>query len=502
MAKELGITKRTENYAEWYNDLVKRADLAENSVVRGCMVIKPNGYAIWELMQAALDRMFKDTGHVNACFPLLIPKSFFEKEAEHVEGFAKECAIVTHHRLRSDGKGGLEADPDAKLEEPFVIRPTSETIIWHSYKNWIQSYRDLPLLINQWANVMRWELRPRLFLRTSEFFWQEGHTAHATYDEAEEESLTILDIYARFAEEWMAVPVVKGIKSDGEKFAGADHTYTIEAMTQDFRAIQAGTSHHLGQNFAKAFDVTYQSAEGKDEHVWATSWGVSTRLIGTMLMAHSDDNGFVCPPKLAPNQVVIIPIGRKDDWDKVVARADQMAAEIKSTNWSGQPIRVKVDKRDRESPGFKFNDWELKGACLRIEIGPRDLEAGQCVIARRESGEKVTVTLDSLASTVQEQLTEMHNGLFQNALEMRDQNTKRVDTWDEFLACFASEGGGGFVIAHWDGTQETEDKINELTKATIRCIPLVPLAPTDAEPGVCVYSGKPSKQRVIFAKAY
>lgn len=502
MAKELGITKRSENYAEWYNDLVKRADLAENSVVRGCMVIKPNGYAIWELMQASLDKMFKDTGHVNACFPLLIPKAFFEKEAEHVEGFAKECAIVTHHRLRSDGKGGLEPDPEAKLEEPYVIRPTSETIIWHSYKNWIQSYRDLPLLINQWANVMRWELRPRLFLRTSEFFWQEGHTAHATYDEAEEESLTILEIYAKFAEDWMAVPVIKGIKSDGEKFAGADHTYTIEAMTQDFRAIQAGTSHHLGQNFAKAFDVTYQSADGKDEHVWATSWGVSTRLIGTMLMAHSDDNGFVCPPRLAPNQVVIIPIGRKDDWDRVVSKADEMAEKIKSTNWSGLPIRVRVDKRDRESPGFKFNDWELKGACLRIEIGPRDLEANQCVIARRESGEKQSVSIDDLAEGVCQHLTAMHENLFNNAQELRNNNTKRVDTWAEFLDCFAVEGGAGFILAHWDGTQETEDKISEATKATIRCIPLKPLHPDDAIPGSCVYSGKPSQQRVIFARAY
>lgn len=502
MAKELGITPRSENYAEWYNDLVKRADLAENSVVRGCMVIKPNGYAIWELMQAALDGMFKATGHVNACFPLLIPKAFFEKEAEHVEGFAKECAIVTHHRLRADGKGGLEPDPDAKLEEPYVIRPTSETIIWHSYKNWIQSYRDLPILINQWANVMRWELRPRLFLRTAEFFWQEGHTAHATYDEAEQESLTILDVYTRFAEEWMAVPVIKGVKSEGEKFAGADHTYTIETMTQDFRAIQAGTSHHLGQNFAKAFDVTYQSSEGKQEFVWATSWGVSTRLIGTMLMAHSDDQGMVCPPRIAPNQVVFVPIGRKDDWDRVVAKCDELADKLRDTKWSDLPIRVKVDKRDRESPGFKFNDWELKGACMRIELGPRDLEAGQCVLVRRDDGVKKTVDLDSLDLTVEAELSAMHDNLFAKALELREANTKRVDTWDDFKACFAGEGGGGFVVAHWDGTQETEDAINEQTKATIRCIPLEPLEPADGEPGACVFSGKPSKQRVVFAKAY
>jgi len=502
MAKELGITARSENYAEWYNDLVKRADLAENSVVRGCMVIKPNGYAIWELMQAALDGMFKATGHVNACFPLLIPKSFFEREAKHVEGFAKECAIVTHHRLMPDGKGGLMPDPESELEEPYIIRPTSETIIWHSYKNWIQSYRDLPILINQWANVMRWELRPRLFLRTSEFFWQEGHTAHATSEEAEQESLTILDIYTRFCEEWMAVPVVAGIKTEGEKFPGADHTYTIEALTQDLRAIQAGTSHHLGQNFAKAFDVTYQSSEGKQEFVWATSWGVSTRLIGTLLMAHSDDNGFVCPPKLAPNQVVIVPIGRKDDWERVVAKSDEIANTLKSTVWSGLPIRVRVDKRDRESPGFKFNDWELKGACMRIELGPRDLEAGQCVIARRDGVEKRTVTIDQVVEAVCEDLTGLQQALLERARTLRDTNTKRVENWDEFKACFAGEGGGGFVLAHWDGTPETEKRINEETKATIRCIPRTPLDPSDVEPGKCVLTGNPSQQRVVFAKAY
>lgn len=502
MSKDLGITPRGENYAEWYNDLVKRADLAENSVVRGCMVIKPHGYAIWEYMQAALDGMFKATGHVNACFPLLIPKSFFEKEAEHVEGFAKECAIVTHHRLTSDGKGGLMPDPEAKLEEPYVIRPTSETIIWHSYKNWIQSYRDLPILINQWANVMRWELRPRLFLRTAEFFWQEGHTAHATTEEAEEEALTILDIYAKFAEDWMAVPVIKGIKSEGEKFAGADHTYTIETMTQDLRAIQAGTSHHLGQNFAKAFDVTYQSSDGKQEFVWATSWGVSTRLIGTMIMAHSDDKGLVCPPKLAPVQVVIIPIGRKDDWSKVVEAADGLAGRIRAMSYAGQPVRVKVDKRDRESPGFKFNDWDLKGACMRIELGPRDLEADQCVVSRRDQEAKTTITLGEAPDTVVAELGNLHETLYANALAMRNANTQSVDDWESFKACFPAEGGGGFVLAHWDGTQETEDRITQETKATIRCIPLKPLNPGDDSPGKCVLTGKPSKGRVVFAKAY
>ncbi len=502
MSKDLGITARTENYSDWYNELIKRADLAENSVVRGCMVIKPNGYALWENMQSALDKMFKDTGHVNACFPLLIPKSFFEKEAEHVDGFAKECAIVTHHRLTSDGKGGLKADPEAELEEPYIIRPTSETIIWHSYKNWIHSWRDLPILINQWANVMRWELRPRLFLRTSEFFWQEGHTAHATYDEAESEALTILEIYRKFSEEFMCVPVVRGLKSEGEKFAGADHTYTIEALTQDLRAIQAGTSHHLGQNFAKAFDVTFQSSEGTEEYVWATSWGVSTRLIGTLIMAHSDDKGFVCPPRIAPNQVVIIPIGRKDDWDKVLEVSNGLAERLRQSSWKGQAIRVKVDKRDRESPGFKFNDWELKGACLRIEIGPRDLEAGQCVLARRDSQEKATVELNNLESEVTRSLDGMHEALFLNALKMRSNHTRRVNTWDEFKECFSGEGGGGFVLAHWDGTQETEDKISEETKATIRCIPLEPFDPADNEPGICVKTGKPSQRRVVFAKAY
>ncbi|MCB0826445.1 MAG: proline--tRNA ligase [Armatimonadetes bacterium] len=503
MSRDKGITSRSENYAEWYNDLVKAADLADNSVVRGCMVIKPNGYAVWERLRDALDNMFKDSGHKNAYFPLLIPKSFLSKEAEHVDGFAKECAVVTHHRLMNDPNGtGVVVDPEARLEEELIIRPTSETIIWHSYKNWIQSYRDLPLLINQWANVMRWELRPRLFLRTAEFLWQEGHTAHATYEEAEEETLTILEIYRRAAEEWMCVPVVCGIKSDGEKFAGADHTYTIEAMTQDLRAIQAGTSHHLGQNFAKAFDVTFQTKEGKLEHVYATSWGVSTRLIGTLLMVHSDDNGFVCPPKLAPTQLVIIPIGRGEDREKVIAKANEIADQVSSTKWAGSKIRVEIDDREKESPGFKFNYWEMRGACLRMEIGPRDLEAGNCVIARRDTGDKETITLSDVVSAVTQGLDGMQKNLFERAVAMRTENTIRVDTWDEFQKVFEGEGGAGFVVAHWDGTQETEDAISAATKATIRCIPLTPLEPSDAEPGVCVYSGKPSKQRVVFARAY
>ncbi|MDI9641151.1 proline--tRNA ligase [Geitlerinema splendidum] len=499
----MGITPRAENYAEWYNDLVKKADLADNSVVRGCMVIKPHGYAVWELMQGALDRMFKETGHSNAYFPLLIPKSFLSKEAEHVEGFAKECAIVTHHRLMNDPNGkGVVVDPEAKLEEELIIRPTSETVIWHSYKNWIQSYRDLPILINQWANVMRWELRPRLFLRTAEFLWQEGHTAHATYDEAEQEALTILGIYKKFAEDFMAVPVITGLKSEGEKFAGAHHTYCIEAMTQDLRAIQAGTSHHLGQNFAKAFDVTFQNSEGKLEHVYATSWGVSTRLVGTLLMVHSDDKGFVCPPKLAPIQVVIVPIGRGEDREAVLQASDKLAEQIRGQSFAGKEVRVHVDKREKESPGFKFNYWELRGACIRIELGPRDLAEGKCVLSRRDESEKETVAIEGVAGSVTASLQAMHDALFAKALAMREENTRRVDTWDEFKAAFAGEGGGGFIVAHWDGTQETEDAINDATKATIRAIPLTPLAPGDDEPGVCVYSGKPSGQRVVFAKAY
>lgn len=504
MAKELGITARADNYAEWYNDLVKRADLADNSVVRGCMVIKPHGYAVWERMQAALDGLFKEHGHVNAYFPLLIPKSFLSKEAEHVEGFAKECAVVTHHRLMNspDGKG-VVVDPEAKLEEELIIRPTSETIIWNAYKGWIQSYRDLPLLINQWANVMRWELRPRLFLRTAEFLWQEGHTAHATFDEAEAEARLILHkCYQKFIEEWMAVPVVVGPKSEGEKFPGAVTTYTLEAMTQDLRAIQAGTSHNLGQNFAKAFDVTFQSAEGKLEHVYATSWGVSTRLVGTLLMVHSDDKGLVCPPRLAPIQVVFVPIGRGDERQAVLDKVKELADALKSSTWAGDRIRVHIDDREKETPGFKFNHWEMRGVCLRVEIGPRDLEAYQCILARRDDGEKETVQLDQLVDKVVDALGSMQMRLYAKAAELMAANTRRVDTWDEFLKAFEGEGGAGFILAHWDGTQETEDAISAATKATIRCIPLEPHDPADLEPGICVYSGKPSARRVVFARAY
>lgn len=463
------------------------------------MVIKPHGYALWENMQRALDDMFKATGHVNAYFPLFIPKSFFEKEAEHVSGFAKECAVVTHHRLveRPDGKG-LMVDPDAKLEEELIVRPTSETAIWNTYTKWIQSYRDLPILINQWANVVRWEMRTRLFLRTAEFLWQEGHTAHATYDEAEQEAMTILEIYRRFAEEWMGVPVLTGLKTESEKFAGADHTYCIEALTQDLRAIQAGTSHHLGQNFAKAFGTQYQSAEGKLEYVYATSWGVSTRLIGTLIMAHSDDKGLVCPPRLAPIQVVIVPMGRDEAARSLtVPVADRIAQELVDMG-----LRVKVDKREKESPGFKYNYWEMRGVPVRIELGPREIEAGEAVIARRDTGEKSSVALDLAANFARDLQQTIQNNLLEKAREFREANTHRVDTWEEFKAIFAGDGGGGFVVAHWDGTAETEAAISEATKATIRAIPLVPLQPDDAKPGKCVFSGKESAQRVVFAKAY
>jgi prolyl-tRNA synthetase len=495
-----GIPTRSENYPEWYNQLVLKADLADYSAVRGCMVIKPHGYALWELMQRALDDYFKATGHSNAYFPLFIPKSFFEKEAEHVDGFAKECAVVTHHRLTANPNGpGLIPDPEAKLTEELIVRPTSETIIWNTYRDWIQSYRDLPLLINQWANVVRWELRTRLFLRTAEFLWQEGHTAHATYEEAEAETLTILhECYSKFAEEWMAVPVIRGIKSESEKFAGADHTYCIEALTQDLRAIQAGTSHHLGQNFAKAFDVKFVSKENKQEYVYATSWGVSTRLIGTLIMTHSDDNGLVCPPKLAPIQVVIVPMGRDEETrTRTFGVSDAIAEKLKVLG-----LRVKVDKREKESPGFKYNYWELRGVPVRIEVGPRDLENGVVIVARRDRSEKENVAVDDAASLVAGLMPIIQQELFDKALAFREANTHRVDTWEQFEAAFAGEGGGGFVVAHWDGTRETESAISEKTKATIRCIPLVPLQPTDAEPGTCVFSGKPSQQRVVFAKAY
>lgn len=490
MSSKQGITARDENYSDWYNELVLRSGLADYAPVKGCMVIRPHGYAIWELMQRALDDMFKASGHVNAYFPLLIPESFLQKEAEHVEGFAPQCAVVTH--------GGGK-----KLDEPLYIRPTSETVIWNMYGKWIQSYRDLPVLINQWANVVRWEMRTRLFLRTSEFLWQEGHTAHATYDEAEAEALTILEIYRRFAEEWMATPVLTGIKSENEKFAGADHTYCIEALTQDRRAIQAGTSHHLGQNFAKAFDVTFQSAEGQLEHVYATSWGVSTRLVGTLLMVHSDDRGLVLPPRLAPVQVAIIPMGRDEETrSKTCAASDELADELRRVGWSGAPVRVTVDKREKESPGFKFNDWELKGACVRVEIGPRDLESGSCVVVRRDEGEKATVALGDAANAIVSLLGLAQSELLAKAREFRDANTRRIDTWDAFEAAFAGEEAPGFVLAHWDGTKETEVQIAERTKATIRCIPIPPLDPEDVKSGACVLTGKPSEQRVVFAKAY
>jgi prolyl-tRNA synthetase len=499
VSSQLGIPSRADNFSEWYNELVQKADLADYSAVRGCMVIKPHGYALWENMQQALDGMFKATGHQNAYFPLFIPKSFFEKEAEHVDGFAKECAVVTHHRLKANPEGaGLIADPDAKLEEPLIVRPTSETIIWNSYSKWIQSYRDLPILINQWANVVRWELRTRLFLRTAEFLWQEGHTAHATYDEAEAEALTILECYRQFAEDWMAVPVLVGLKSEGEKFKGADHTYCIEALTQDRRAIQAGTSHHLGQNFAKAFDCKFQSSEGKLEYVYATSWGVSTRLIGTLIMAHSDDRGFVCPPRLAPIQAVIVPMGKDEETrKKTYPAARALADDLRAAG-----IRVKVDEREKESPGFKYNYWELRGVPVRIELGPRDLESGSVVLARRDGGDKLSVQIADAVSVISNHLEDMQRSLYAKALAFREQETRRVDTWNEFVAAFEGEGGAGFVVAHWDGTVETEDAIAAATKATIRCIPLQPLSPSDAEPGQCVYSGKPSAQRVVFAKAY
>jgi prolyl-tRNA synthetase len=496
----LGLANPEIDFSAWYNDLVLKAELADYSAVRGCMVIRPHGYAIWELMQGALDAMFKATGHVNAYFPMLIPKSFLAREASHVAGFAKECAVVTHYRLKNDPSGeGIIVDPDAKLEEELIIRPTSETVIYNSYAKWIQSYRDLPVLINQWANIVRWEMRTRLFLRTAEFLWQEGHTAHATYDEAEQEALTILnECYGRFAEEWMAVPAIKGLKSEGEKFAGADHTYCIEAMTLDLRAIQAGTSHHLGQNFAKAFDCKFLSADNQLEYVYSTSWGVSTRLIGTLIMAHSDAKGLVCPPKLAPIQVVIVPMGRDDETrSKTGAASDRIAAELRD-----QGIRVKVDSRVKESPGFKYNYWELRGVPVRIEIGPRDLEAGTCVMARRDTGEKVNAHLNVASHDAQRLLLEIQKALFEKALAFREANTHRVDTWAEFEKIFEGDGGAGFVLAHWDGTSETEAAISEKTKATIRCIPLEPLGPEDAEPGVCVYTGKPSPQRVVFARAY
>jgi len=504
MSKELGITPLAENSADWYQDLILKGGLAETSSVRGCMVIKPHGYAIWERIQRALDDMFKDTGHENAYFPLFVPKSFLSKEAEHVDGFAKECAVVTHHRLMNDPEGtGVVVDPAAKLEEELVIRPTSETVIWNTYKNWIQSYRDLPILINQWANVVRWERRTRLFLRTSEFLWQEGHTAHATWDEAETECRTMLEVYRKFAEDWMAVPVLTGVKTESEKFAGADHTYCIEALVKDNRAIQAGTSHHLGQNFAKAFDVQFTSKEGKREFVYATSWGVSTRLIGTLVMAHSDDRGLVIPPRLAPVQVVLVPMGRDEATrERTYGFCDEAKERLRVNQAFGERIRVHVDKRDHLTPGFKYNDWELKGACIRVEVGPRDLDADAVVVVRRDVGEKVTVASLDLVNHIKNQLIAMQSDLLEAAKARRNENTRRVDTWDEFKDVFAGDGGAGFVVAHWDGTAETEALISEETRATIRLIPFAPLHPDDDKPGVCVRTGKPSERRVIFAKAY
>jgi prolyl-tRNA synthetase len=488
------ITSRSENYSEWYNDLVKAADLAEHSSVRGCMVIKPYGYAIWEKMQAQLDKMFKETGHQNAYFPLLIPKSFLSKEAQHVDGFAKECAVVTHHRLKNspDGKGVI-VDPEAKLEEELIIRPTSETIIWNTYRDWIQSYRDLPLLINQWANVMRWELRTRLFLRTAEFLWQEGHTAHATAEEAIAETKQMLEVYATFAEEFMAIPVIKGVKSENERFAGALDTYCIEAMMQDGKALQAGTAHFLGQNFAKAFDVMFSTKENKQEYVWATSWGVSTRLMGALVMTHSDDDGLVLPPALAPIQVVMVPIYKTDEeYDLIVGKLNDLASALKIAG-----VTVKVDSDRQKKPGWKFAEWELKGVPVRIALGPRDLEQGNIEMARRDTKEKASLPIEGIVEKIaREVLPSIQNNLHQRALEMRNSRTYRADTYAEFKEIL--EQKGGFILAHWDGTPETEQKIKEETKATIRCIPL----DSPSESGTCIYTGKPSERRVLFAEAY
>jgi prolyl-tRNA synthetase len=491
MAKEL--TSRKENYSQWYNDLVIKADLAENSAVRGCMVIKPYGYAIWEKIQGELDRMFKETGHMNAYFPLFIPKSFFSKEAEHVAGFAKECAVVTHYRLKNDEHGkGLVVDETAKLEEELIVRPTSETIIWNTYKGWIQSYRDLPILINQWANVVRWEMRTRLFLRTTEFLWQEGHTAHATKDEAEEETRRMLDVYATFAEEFMALPVIKGVKTESEKFAGAIDTYTIETLMQDGKALQGGTSHFLGQNFARAFDVKYLSKEGKLDYVWATSWGVTTRLIGALIMAHSDDNGLVLPPKLAPIHVVIVPIYKNEEQlASITACAEAIKKSLQSKG-----ITVKYDGRDTHKPGWKFAEYELKGVPVRLAIGPRDLENNTVEVARRDTLEKKVMPVDGLDTYIENLLVEIQTNIYNRALQFREKNTFRIDSWDEFRDVV--EVKGGFAYAHWDGTPETEAKIKEETKATIRCIPLDNVL----EEGNCIYTGKPSRQRVLFAVAY
>lgn len=486
------LTKRSEDYSQWYQDLVVKADLAENSAVRGCMVIKPYGYAIWEKIQAQLDRMFKETGHVNAYFPLFIPKSFLSKEAEHVEGFAKECAVVTHHRLMKDPNGtGVVVDPSAKLEEELIVRPTSETIIWNTYRNWIRSYRDLPLLINQWANVVRWEMRTRLFLRTAEFLWQEGHTAHATKEEAEEEATRMLNVYAEFAEKYMAMPVVKGVKSANERFAGALDTYTIEALMQDGKALQSGTSHFLGQNFAKAFDVMFADKTGKMEYVWATSWGVSTRLMGALIMSHSDDNGLVLPPQLAPIQVVIVPIYKNEDQlAQISAKIDPIIDELKALG-----ISVKYDNSDNKKPGWKFAEYELKGVPVRLAMGARDLENGTVEVVRRDTLTKETRSTENICQFIQELLNDIHENIYKKAVDYRTAHTVTVDTYDEFKEKIEE---GGFILAHWDGTTETELKIKEDTKATIRCIPF----DGDKTPGKCMVTGKPSAQRVLMARAY
>lgn len=493
MAKELkDLTKRSENYSQWYNDLVVKADLAEQSAVRGCMVIKPYGYAIWEKMQHELDRMFKETGHQNAYFPLLIPKSFLSREADHVEGFAKECAVVTHYRLKNAEDGsGVVVDPAARLEEELIIRPTSETIIWNTYRNWIHSYRDLPILINQWANVMRWEMRTRMFLRTAEFLWQEGHTAHATEQEAWEEAHRMLDVYADFSENFMAVPVIKGVKSANERFAGAIETLCIEAMMQDGKALQAGTSHFLGQNFAKAFDVTYVNKDNQPEYVWATSWGVSTRLMGALIMTHSDDNGLVLPPHLAPIQVVIVPIYKNDDQRSLIADAvNPIVKELRALG-----VSVKFDDADNKRPGFKFADYELKGVPVRLAIGARDIESGTVEVMRRDTLEKHVAPLEGIAQYCKDLLEEIQANIYKKALTHRESMTRTVDTYEEFKVEIEK---GGFILAHWDGTTETEEKIKEETKATIRCIPF----DGDKTPGVCMVTGKPSAQRVIFARNY
>ena len=492
MAKEL--TTRAQDYSQWYNDLVLKGSLADYSAVRGCMVIKPYGYALWENMQATLDKMFKDTGHENAYFPLFVPKSLFEAEEKNAEGFAKECAIVTHYRLKTDpnNKGKLMVDPEAKLEEELIVRPTSEAIIWNTYKTWIQSYRDLPILVNQWANVVRWEMRTRLFLRTAEFLWQEGHTAHATKEEAIEETLKMLDVYADFAENWMAMPVIKGVKTPNERFAGAEDTYCIEALMQDGKALQAGTSHFLGQNFAKAFDVKFSDKNNTLDYVWATSWGVSTRLIGGLVMTHSDDEGLVLPPRIAPVQVVIVPIFKGEEQKALLdEKVHAMVASFKAAG-----IRVKYDDSDNQRPGWKFAEYELKGVPVRIAVGPRDLENNQVEIARRDTKEKTTVSMDGITETVAQLLLDIQSNLFNRAKKYRDEHITKVDSWDDFIVTLDTKAG--FVSAHWDGTPETEDKIKEMTKATIRCIPLN----NEQEAGVCILTGQPSTQRVLFARAY